>query len=33
VKTNIASTICFLGFVAFGLLLSGSNRFLAERAD
>jgi hypothetical protein len=30
VKTNIASTICFLGFVAFGLLLSGSNRFLAE---
>jgi hypothetical protein len=30
VKTNIASTICFLGFVGFGLLLSGSNRFLAE---
>jgi hypothetical protein len=32
VKTNIASTIVFLGFVAFGLLISGVGWFLAEPA-
>jgi hypothetical protein len=31
-KTNIASTICFVSFVVFGLLLSASDRFLAEPA-
>jgi hypothetical protein len=32
VKTNIASTIVFVGFVVFGLMLSGSTRFLSESA-
>jgi hypothetical protein len=32
VKTNIASTICFVGFVVCGLLVSASGRFLRGEA-
>lgn len=31
-KTNIASTICFVGFVVFGLLVAVGGRFLAAPA-